>query len=173
MLSGDARLQPRRETGVLSTPHLMIGGAIGAMTGNVPLALACGIASHHLADMVLHTDPGTFRPEDARERPRFARITLGVAAADMLVGGLLFLAVAGGTPHFPAMLAGGFGAILPDLLDNVPFWCSRFRATAFGRRYHAFHDRFHWTASRSQWIAGILTQFVLWLVAAWIVRGAR
>jgi hypothetical protein len=157
---------------VLSTTHLMIGGAIGAATGNLPLAVAGGIASHHLADMVLHTDPGTFRPEGECERERFSRVEYVAATTDLLVGGALLLAFIYGQPNFWPALAGGLAGITPDLLDNVPFWSRRFRTTAFGRLYHTFHARFHCTAPRSRWVAGLLTQLAFWLVAAWIVRGA-
>src|SRR5207302_11053161 len=135
----------------------------GAVTGSVPLAVAGGIVSHHLADMVLHTDPGTFRPREQAERQRFSRIEYAVAAVDLLVGGALLLAFVQGQPHALAALAGGLGGITPDLVDNVPFWNRRFQATAFGRLYHSFHSRFHRTAARSQWVAGLLTQLAVWL----------
>jgi hypothetical protein len=151
----------------------MIGGAIGAATGSIPIAVAGGIASHHLADMVLHTDTGTFRRCEETAGGRFSRWEYLVATADLLLGGLLLLALATGHPHCWATLAGGLAGITPDLMDNVPFWSRQFRATAFGRAYHAFHSRFHWTAPRSAWVAGLLTQLVAGSIAAWIIQGTH
>jgi hypothetical protein len=152
----------------------MIGGAIGAATGDPFLAVVGGISSHHLADTVLHTDTGTFRVrEESDDRPRLSRIELAVVVADLMIGGLLLIALTHGHPYWWVALLGGLAGITPDLVDNVPFWSPRFRATAFGRAYHAFHSRFHRTAPRTAWVPGLLTQLVVWLVAAWIVRGSH
>jgi hypothetical protein len=57
-------------TGMITTGHLLIGGALGATATAVlpspaagPVALGLGILSHHLLDLLPHTDAATFWPD--------------------------------------------------------------------------------------------------------------
>jgi hypothetical protein len=63
---------------MITTGHLLIGGAIGATATTllptptaVPAALGLGILSHHLLDLLPHTDAATFWP-DSRKIPWLA-----------------------------------------------------------------------------------------------------
>jgi hypothetical protein len=154
---------------VLSTAHLFIGGALGALLRRPVAAAAAGVISHHLADCVLHTDSGTYRT-GAADEPRYSRVEVAVAAADLLVGlGLLWVAVRR-HPCRAAVVVGALAAITPDLIDNAPGIAPRFRATRFGRHYHAMHHRLHRTAEPHEWLPGVATQVAAVLVGAAILR---
>jgi hypothetical protein len=153
---------------VLSTVHLFIGGALGAVLKRAPAAWVAGVVSHHLADCILHTDPGTYRT-GAVDDPRYSPTEALVAVTDLAVGlGLLHLATRS-HPRRTPILVGAFAAITPDVFDNGPM-AARFRATRFGRRYHAMHNRLHRTARPEEWLPGVATQLAAALVGAAFLR---
>lgn len=154
---------------MLSTAHLFIGGALGALLRRPAAAAAAGVISHHLADCVLHTDTGTYRT-GAADEPRYSRVELAVAAADLLVGLALLVGAAREHPRRSAVVVGALAGITPDLIDNAPGIAPRFRATRFGRHYHAMHHRLHWTARPHQWLPGVATQVAAVLIGAAILR---
>lgn len=154
---------------MLSTAHLFIGGALGAILRRPIAAAAAGVISHHLADCVLHTDTGTYRT-GAADEPRYSRTEVAVAAVDLLVGLALLGVAARQHPHRAAVAVGALAGITPDLIDNAPGIAPRFRATAFGRRYHAMHHRLHWTATPQQSLAGVATQLAAVLIGAALLR---
>src|SRR5207244_5733552 len=61
---------------MIGTGHLLVGGAIGAAVSvelapslAIPAALGFGILSHHLLDLVPHTDAATFWPAPQKNLP--------------------------------------------------------------------------------------------------------
>ena len=118
---------------MILTGHLLIGGAIGVVASTlipspwaVPVALGLGVLSHHLLDLLPHTDAATFWPEqDNIPGTALVIVTLEVLAGLTLTGTLL---VAQHTTW--AFAAGALGGILPDLLDEMPLWQHLFRANA-------------------------------------------
>ena len=153
---------------MLSTAHLFIGGALGAWLGRPAVAVAAGVISHHLADCILHTDTGTYRT-GAPDDPRYSRTEAAIAVTDLIAGlTLLHLATRRHPERFAAVL-GALAAITPDVVDNGPC-ATQFRATGFGRRYHAMHHRLHWTARPEQWLSGVTTQVAAVLIGAALLR---
>src|SRR4051794_23084097 len=116
---------------MIMTGHLLVGGAIGAVATTilpppwaVPFSFLAGIVSHHLLDLIPHTDAAPFWP-DTRRIPWFAMLVITI---EVLLGcsltGTLFVA-----QHTSwAFAAGAVGGILPDVLDEVPAWKHHFRA---------------------------------------------
>jgi hypothetical protein len=154
---------------VLSTAHLLLGGALGALLKRTPAALAAGVVSHHLADCVIHTDTGTYRTGAAVE-PHYNRTEAVVATCDLLAGFALLYLVARRHPQRGQILAGAIAGITPDLIDNAPGIAPRFRATRFGRRYHAMHNHLHRTARPHEWPLGAATQVAVILAGAALLR---
>jgi hypothetical protein len=154
---------------VLSTAHLMIGGALGALLKRTPAAVAAGVISHHVADCVIHTDTGTFRTGQ-RDVPRYSKAESAVAAIDLAAGFALLWLTARRHPHWRSILAGALAGITPDLIDNAPGVAPRFRATPFGRRYHAMHHRLHHTAEPHEWALGAITQIAATLIGVALLR---
>jgi hypothetical protein len=154
---------------VLSTAHLFLGGALGALLKRRPAALAAGVVSHHLADCILHTDTGTYRTDDS-DAPRYTLTETAVATLDLALGLALLHRATRGHPDCGVIFAGALAGITPDLIDNLPVIAPRFRATQFGRRYHAMHNRLHRTARPEEWRLGVLTQIAVVLLGVAVLR---
>ena len=154
---------------MLSTVHLMLGGALGALLERTPASIAAGVISHHLADCVIHTDTGTFRTED-QDEPRYSRAEAAVAVLDLAVGFTVLCLVSRRHPQWKPILAGAVAGITPDLIDNAPVIAPRFRATRFGSRYHAMHNRLHRTAAPHEWLLGAVTQIAVIAVGVVLLR---
>src|SRR5262249_18827216 len=145
---------------MIETGHLLIGGAVGVGTGLIlpspvagPAALGLGILSHHLLDLVPHTDAATFWPDPRKPIPWlicaivFLEITLGLT-----VTGVLYMSQHTTIPF----ILGAAGGMLPDLLDEVPLWQERFRRTSWGAVWHNWHMRLHCSSMEKAWKTGIV-----------------
>ena len=154
---------------MLSTAHLFLGGALGALLRRRPAALIAGVVSHHLADCIIHTDTGTYRTDSA-DAPRYSLGEVAVAALDLAIGLALLHRATRDHPDRGVILTGALAGITPDLIDNAPGIAPHFRATRFGRRYHAMHNRLHRTARPEEWRLGVLTQLAVVLIGAAVLR---
>ncbi len=153
---------------MLSTVHLFLGGALGALLKRTPAAVIAGVISHHLADCIIHTDPGTYRTEN-QDSTDFSRAELAVAVVDLAAGLALLHLATRDHPRRPEIVAGALAGIAPDVVDNGPL-APRFRATRFGRRYHTMHHHLHRTARPEEWQLGVATQVVVVLIGAALLR---
>jgi hypothetical protein len=135
-----------------------MGGAIGVTAtallpapAAVPVALGLGILSHHLLDLLPHTDAATFWP-DPRRIPWLAIV---VVALENLLGLALtgtFLVTQYTTWAFAA---GAVGGVLPDLCDEIPLWQERFRRSYLGGCWHRWHLRLHCADMADRWTMGL------------------
>jgi hypothetical protein len=138
-----------------------------------PAALL-GWASHYLLDHVPHTDimPLLGAASDAPVSPA----GVAIAAVDTVVATALGLRLARGQPERRAMLAAGFMATLPDLLDNIPAWSPRlwrFRPFRLQGYLHRYSSR---PLGPSQRYRGILPQVAVAagaLALTWLARRSR
>jgi hypothetical protein len=144
---------------MITTGHLLIGGALGATATAllpaptaVPVALGLGILSHHLLDILPHTDAATFYP-DPRRIPWFA---ITVVVVENLLGLTLtsMLLIAQYTTW--AFAAGALGGVLPDLFDEIPFWQQHFRRSYLGGVWHRWHQRLHCADMGEHWTMGLV-----------------
>lgn len=151
---------------MISSTHITTGGAIGLAVGYaipnpviaIPAAFIVGVISHHAFDMIVHTDPGSFR-EGGDSGPAKKREML-FAFPDNLVGALIVLFVFfTREPSWP-MLFGAAGANMPDVWHNVPYW-SDFTRHKILPTYFKLHEKFHWTARGKEIPVGILTNATL------------
>lgn len=148
---------------MIGTGHLLVGGAIGVTIGTVitnpvigtPLAFGLGIASHHLLDMIPHTDPGTFWSEEEMQKPYPPHIK-AIATAEVLLGFAITLAFF--VYQHPTMifLAGALGGMLPDLLLEIPLWKKSFRQSVVGSVWHYWHQKLHIAGMRNYWVTGLV-----------------
>ena len=124
----------------------------------VPVALGLGILSHHVLDLIPHTDAGTFWPEGRRPVPPLVcAVVLLEVLAGLALTGVLFFA-----QHTQlAFVAGAVGGMLPDLLDEVPLWQARFRRTALGAAWHRWHLRLHCASMANAWRTGLVIDAVV------------
>jgi hypothetical protein len=117
-----------------------------------PLALGLGVISHHLLDLIPHTDAETFWPEG---RARVPLRGILIVALETLLG--LALTVTFFLAHYTTLpfVAGALGGVLPDLCDCVPLWQERFRRSRVGGWWHRWHLRLHCGPMESAWGRGL------------------
>jgi hypothetical protein len=142
------------------TSHVAVGCAVGVATHNPTLGFFAGWASHHIIDSIPHSDPGSFGANiyNVLETPKALVFSIG----DLTVGTILFFIVLVHL-NFPTFLPLAVaGAILPDFIDNCPFWSPTTRNFPLLKQFHEFHLRAHFTlrAKKYIWI-GVVTQLVL------------
>jgi hypothetical protein len=161
---------------MITTGHLFVGGAIGLAATTltpsplaVPVALLAGVASHHLLDLLPHTDAATFWP-DPRQVP--------VMAVALVVLESLFGVSVTGTllaAHHTtwAFAAGAVGGILPDFFDEIPLWQHRFRRSRVGAIWHDCHMRLHCADMAMYWRTGLVIDGVVVGGSLWLLLAVR
>lgn len=149
---------------MLGSTHFLVGAALGALAPHPLSAATVGFASHFLADAVPHTDHSILHFEEIERGNLDYRLTPQdwlIITADALILVIIVFILLTAPAQFVPVFFGGLGAILPDLLDNNPFWKRAFRATAAGRLFHAIHLAFHARVIPAKdWVRGLLPQLV-------------
>jgi hypothetical protein len=115
---------------MLETPHALVGGAIGAATGNPAAAAVTATASHFAGDTLPHWNP-TFPFHSLWE---YAFVIADFILAEAIVVALYFL-----FPDRPEIAIGAFFGTVPDILITIhllfrPRWLK-----AYGWIHHRFH----------------------------------
>jgi hypothetical protein len=158
---------------MIGTGHLLIGGAVGLGTSlllppplAVPVALGLGILSHHLLDLIPHTDAATFWPDPRKPLPR---LILAIVTLEILVGGVLTLVLFLSFHSQLAFIFGALGGLVPDILDEVPLWQERFRRTPLGARWHRWHLRLHCASMENTWLTGLVIDVVVIGAGLWLL----
>jgi len=150
---------------MLSTPHVLVGGAIGRHVRAPYLALPLALVSHFALDAIPHVDTVTFFGIGGA-KSNFTTTVDGVAAAALL----LFLAR--GQKRWRWILACGFLAITMDILAMVLVWfphASRLSVLAWLYRLHAFVGA---DMRPSDWPLGMATQILILGLAVFFLRFA-
>lgn len=160
---------------MIATAHITTGAALGlALAANIenpvialPVAFAVGVLSHHIADMIPHTDTGSFRgPKDKSLITAKESI---FALGDNILGTSLVLVVFFTLqPSWP-MLLGAVGANFPDVFHHPPWWAPYTRAL-FNGQYYWFHSTYHFTArGLGMIIVGVATTLLAIGTALWYI----
>lgn len=171
---------------MMTVPHAVAGAALGSMigdhTGSVVIAFTVGIASHYVLDAFPHWER-IYKPagdinfdttDAAHEWPRhiFVQAALDVIAAAFIVWGIISFLTPGDLLVGSNIFWGAFGAVLPDLIDNVPFWNTRLQKTKLFAATAKFHNRIHicedWP-KKYPFVTGLLTQLIVIGGSLWIL----
>ncbi len=154
---------------MLSTPHLLVGAAIGASTGDPVLAFAGGFLSHLVLDAIPHTDQELL---DNPEHKGLLPADYFPVILDIIVGWAIVLyftrdmALVAACP----ILLGALGGIAPDLISNVPFWSPALLKLPVIKQFHALHVLAnHHILSEQPKMLGVTTQFVAIVIAVTIL----
>jgi hypothetical protein len=143
---------------VLVTTHVLSGAVIGAYAPSVGSALGRGFVSHFVLDAIPH-----WGSEDG--------LLMRVAVPDGLVGLAAIGAVArlASPRRRPAVLAGVFGACLPDVDKPAEVFFGRSPFPAWFDRFHAGiqHEREH------RWRREVVTAVGCAALAAGVLRARR
>jgi hypothetical protein len=170
---------------MLTVPHALTGAAIGALVKDATVAplvaFSVGWVSHYVLDTIPHWER-LYRPHDeikfdtdqsARDWPKHIFVQ---AVLDVLIAtGLIMWIYQSRAEVGSVMLWGALGAVLPDLLDNVPFWNRTLRRLPFFSQEQKFHDSIHInedTQRRVPKILGLLTQVAVVVISLFIIFAA-
>jgi len=142
------------------TAHVAVGCAVGLATGNPAAAFFAGWVSHHLADAIPHSDLGSAggSVEDILKKKNSLRIVF----IDIFLSFAVFLFVSHKTGYNQLVFWGVLGSILPDLVDNSPFWSVRMRNIFPANYFHLIHETIHCTIKKTRffWV-GAATQLIV------------
>ncbi|HEX9503914.1 MAG TPA: hypothetical protein VF974_06380 [Patescibacteria group bacterium] len=168
---------------MIATSHVIIGGAAGIAAGtitkNPAIALAVGIVSHFLCDMIPHLDaPLKIEYENGEyDRPVWTKKFISFAVSDSLFAFLLGLLL--WYKYFGLNLNSVFawaavGAYLPDFVDNVPLWSKKIRTLPGFKQFHEIHLAAHniWRFKfpmPEYWFLGTATQIIFIIPCLWLI----
>lgn len=148
---------------MIFTSHIIVGSAVGELTGNSPVAFLGGFVSHHVLDCVPHLDPGTgWKGNDV-----FKPLSALIIATDLVVGTVVFYYIWKYSGFASPVMWGAIGSVLPDIVDNGP-WRSIRKLPVF-KQYHHFHESFHSTVEKENWLLGTLTQITIVTIALYLI----
>lgn len=166
---------------MISSTHIITGAAIGVLVersfgvaafdgwgigGLVFLVFALGALSHHLLDVVPHTDPGSYRK--AGDNSQLTRWEQRFAWWDNILGTLVVLGIFVFVEPSWLMLVGSAGANFPDVWHHTPLW-SQLTREKIMPSYFKFHQFFHWTATGKLILLGVLTNVFCIVVALFYI----
>lgn len=157
---------------MLSTPHVLIGAAIGSLISSPVLAFIAGVASHHFFDLVPHWDPASWH--DRAKDFTWTKRDYLVAYIDNLIAFALMAIIYWwwrGSYYQVSVLAGMLGAIMPDLWHNVPFWNRLTRSIT--KPWLNFHRRWHHTLQQRDWWIGLLIAVVTSVISILVLTSMK
>ena len=166
---------------MLLSVHLFAGAAIGnavqVLPGAPVIAFVLGVASHYMLDSLPHWEKlsGEKFPTLDTETPveKWPKENLKSAIADVIVTAM-FLWYAlwrhSSVLHFYSspIFWGAFGAVLPDLLTNTPFWNKIIVKWPVFKEERYVHEYFHITHESQRHMPkylGLITQILVFLVS--------
>lgn len=165
---------------MLLTVHGLTGAALGSLVGDVPgkelIAFTVGWASHYVLDAIPHWER-VYRPfqrfnwestDPLKDWPRHVFYQIGV---DILIVLAIFGYLVLLFPNNLAPLFGALGALVPDLLGNVPILRERLRKASLFRIEYNFHTMIHVSKENQARFRsfGLVTQAVVVAAAIWVL----
>jgi hypothetical protein len=140
--------------------HLITGAVAGEYLDNPFLAFAAGFILHFIIDAIPHFD--------TTDNDKMTFRQMALIFVDGIIGIIIvFYCYKDFSVHKMSYLAGALGGILPDILDNVPFWEKSFQKSTFGRNFHNLHK---WVQSiKLSPIPGLAIQYLIIAVAVLIL----
>ena len=150
------------------TTHIAVGSAVGLATGNPVAGFFAGFVSHHILDSMPHSDPGSTGMSIYDAFQSKYRDGLYWALGDVFVALIFFVIVITKSSFSPLIFWGATGAVLPDAIDNSPFWSPYLRKIFPFNYYHLLHEKLHYTIeSKKYFWAGIFDQLILIAIAVY------
>lgn len=162
------------------TPHVLTGAALATQTNSSVVAFLLGVAAHYILDAIPHVDPGTFldpvSPHKNRKLdmatihdkdkpwPKWLYAFVIIEFAAMVAVVSLFK----NRLDFGIIVAGAFGGIFVDVLDNPFFrWILSFPVL---KQIHWLHHRLHYDLEPKYWQWGLLTEIIIIIGSFWLLR---
>lgn len=142
------------------TPHILAGSAVAvALTTNPFVAFLLGVLIHFVLDAFPHVDPGTFfNPERDNNKPWPTWIYI-YAASEFIIAWTIVILLFQTRSDFGIIVAGGFGGIAVDIIENNPYRVMR--TWPFLKQIQWLHEKLHFDLNKKDWYWGILTQVII------------
>lgn len=138
---------------MLTTPHLLVGAAIGAQFNNPYIVVPAAVASHFVLDSVPHL-MGIVEVHDLDKKD------IAFVAADVVTGISLVYILGLLVPQPEMIYLGAFTSMIPDFHHTFQALFGPHRL----KKYTHFHLKFHYKKKMSL-IPGMATQFLTILLA--------
>ena len=143
---------------MLTTPHLLVGAAIGSQFHNPMMVAPISAASHFVLDSIPHLG-GFIEVEDLEKKE------VAFVLGDVVLGlGLLFFLT--NNPNAELIWLGAFCAVLPDFHHTFQ--------VLFGpdklKKYDSFHKKFHYKKPMSV-LSGMATQIITVILSLLVILG--
>jgi hypothetical protein len=142
--------------------HAVTGGLLGESIDNAYLAFVAGIILHYVLDAIPHFD-------NVLENGKWTWKQWLFTSSDLLITILFLFFLRPELSLASPFLWGAFGGILPDILDNVPFWRKKFRKTYIGGKIFFLHEKIH-SKSKPNIFWGSVTQIATLVLVYLIIR---
>lgn len=146
---------------MLILAHSTVGLLIGTVVKNPVLSFFLAWLSHYVLDFIPHSDTGYFKNTE-KDWLKNKKVVIWVFI-DALLSITLFYLVILKTGFTLSILAGYLGSLVPDILDNSPFWSGTLHKIPLIQWEHKrIHNRFHNTAKRDgSFIFLVLTSYII------------
>jgi len=153
--------------------HIAFAGAVSSAGHfSLPEAFLFGLVSHHLLDLIPHTDASYFWPRKNRDiglMPKSVKVCIffdALLSFEFLIWAGLFLKLSWGLLFWVSL-----GAILPDLIiTGFPFFISRMRNWRLIDQYIKFHHTIlEHLGIPENWILGIVSTILIIGVSFWLL----
>lgn len=140
--------------------HVAVGSVVGLATGNPVAAFFAAWISHHVLDLIPHSDIGSVggNIENILNNKKQMQIVF----ADIFLCALIFLFIAFKADFNQLVLWGACGGAFPDLVDNSPYWSAYTRKIFPTNYFHILHEKIHCTIVQKEYFfIGVLTQIIV------------
>jgi hypothetical protein len=149
-------------------PHTIVGISITKPLGRARgwLAFILAWASHYVLDALPHVEVSTFMPTDS-ELNTATKTELIIFGIDLAIFVIIFLLLKKFGWWRSWYWWGVIGAMIPDILDNIPgvnTWLRHYHPFDW---LHQFHQWAHINMSASIWVWGVIIPFVVMGLASW------
>ncbi len=134
---------------MLTINHVLTGGAVAVAvahyTDNPFIIVLAAVASHFILDAIPHLD---VPPSAPRDENGHIVMTPAIWLQVFVDGIISFIAVMSlwarfGFPDIAPFFLGSVSGVLPDLIDNVPFWNKKIHRWPGFKQFYRFHELTH------------------------------
>lgn len=144
---------------MLTTPHLLVGAAIGSQFQNPMLVAPIAAGSHFVLDSVPHLG-GFIEVEDLEKKE------VALVVADVVLGLVVLFFLTNNNPAAELIWLGAFSAVLPDFHHTfqVIFGTDKLK------KYEKLHKKFHYKKPM-RILPGMATQILTVALAILFILG--
>ncbi|MCX6806899.1 MAG: hypothetical protein NT135_02150 [Candidatus Berkelbacteria bacterium] len=151
---------------MLATPHILVGATIASTNLDPSISLPICFLSHFILDAIPHLESSTFLAKYRSKEDELSQKEITYAILDCVLGAIIVLFLYLKFNNI-MLVYGAFFALLPDIIDNVPYWYGIRKLPVF-KQLHQLHDFVHHNLSEKYWYIGLATQLALFGCVAWV-----